>query len=244
MYYLLSNLFILIFLSHNLLAEEYWRPPIIGMQETERVKEGELFSSWRGSFLGADHPSVFVYLSKLAVKHYNIAQNEELLENYKITLENFSESLLTKNPNVVKQGEVKKNKDFLYTFYLNDCFALIINSPSGIIMLHGQPIEHPGFKDDLKKAKKILSTYTGDTYLISHESKNLIKKFNSARDFNVIYKPQNLIGSIKALKEDANFYIKGEFHPNEGVSLTTYDKLIAYFPWGPMSPLKFEKYKQ
>ena len=36
-------------------------------------------------FLGADYASVYVYLSKLAVKHYDIAQNEELFENYKIT---------------------------------------------------------------------------------------------------------------------------------------------------------------
>ena len=144
----------------------------------------------------------------------------------------------------MKQGEYKKNKNILYTFYLNYCFALIINNSSDIIMLHGQPIGHPGFKDDLKKAKKLLSKYKGDVYLVSHEVKDLIKKFNADRDFNVVQKPEKLIASIKAYKEKSDFLIKGEFHPNDGVNYTNYDKLIAHFPWGPMSQLKFEKYKQ
>ena len=57
-------------------------------------------------------------------------------------------------------------------------------------------------------------------------------------------KHKRLIASIKAYKEKSGFLIKGEFHPNYGVDITNYDKLIAHFPWGPMSQLKFEKYKQ
>ena len=79
---------------------------------------------------------------------------------------------------------------------------------------------------------------------MSHEVKDLIKKFNSDRDFYVAHKSAELIASIKAYKEEAKFLIKGEFHPNIGVSLTNYDKLIAHYPWGPMSQLKFERYKQ
>ena len=123
-----------------------------------------------------------VYLRVLAPKGYDISLNTKLLNDYTETLEYFSSSLLQSNPNVVKQGKYKKNKDILYTFYLNYCFALIINNSSNIIMLHGQPIGHPGFKDDFKAAK-ITSKYKGDVYLVSHEVKDLIKKFNSDRDF-------------------------------------------------------------
>ena len=185
-----------------------------------------------------------VYLKVFAPEGYDISLNTKILNDYTKTLEYFSSSLLQTNPNVVKQGEYKKNKDILYTFYLNHCFALIINNSSNIIMLHGQPIGHPGFKDDLKAAKKLLSKYKGDVYLVSHEVKDLIKKFNSDRDFYVAQKPEKLIASIKAYKEKSDFLIKGEFHPKYGVNSTNYDKLIAHFPWGPMSQIKFEKYKQ
>ena len=232
----------LIFLSQNLLAEEYWRPPIVGLKETLTKKEGQLYSSWRGSFIGADFPSVFVYLSSMAVEGFDIAQNKDLLKNYKHTLEHFSESLLDNNSNVVKPGEFKKSKDFLYTFYLNHCFALIINNKENIIMLHGWG-SGKSLKDSIKIAKKLLSEYTGDVYLISNKIDDKMRELNSDRIFNVIHKPDTLIGSFKAYKEDGNFYIKGEFHPNDGVNLTIYDKLMAHYPWGPMSQLKFEKYK-
>ena len=241
---LFSNLFILTFLSYNLIADEYWRPPILGLSTLLSQKETFDLNSFYLKRENASIEGPTVYLRSLAPRGYDISLNTKYLNDYTETLEYFSSSLLQSNPNVVKQGEYKKNKDFLYTFYLNYCFALIINNSSNIIMLHGQPIGHPGFKDDLKAAKKLLSKYKGDVYLVSHEVKDLIKKFNSDRDFYVAQKPEQLIASIKAYKEKSDFLIKGEFHPNNGVYITNYDKLIAHFPWGPMSQLKFEKYKQ
>ena len=244
MIFLFSNLFILIFLSNNLIADEYWRPPIIGLSTL--LSHKETFDPNSFYLKREDTPveGPTVYLRVFAPEGYDISSNTSLLNDYTETLEYFSSSLLQSNPSVVKQGEYKKNKDSLYTFYLNYCFALIINNSSNIIMLHGQPIGHPGFMDDLKTAKKLLSKYKGDVYIVSHESKDLIKKFNSDRDFYVAQKPEKLIASIKAYKEKSDFLIKGEFHPNDGVNYTNYDKLIAHFPWGPMSQLKFEKYKK
>jgi len=73
---------------------------------------------------------------------------------------------------------------------------------------------------------------------------DLIKEFNSDRVFNIIEKPKELIGSFKAYKEESGFHINGEFHSNFGVLISNYDKLLAHFPWGPMSPLKFQKQNQ
>ena len=238
MIYLFSNVFILIFLSYNLIADEYWRPPIIGLNTLLSQKETYDSNSF---YLKRENTTVqgpTVYLKVFAPKGYDISSNTTLRNDYTLTLEYFSSSLLQSNPNVVKQGEYKKNKDILYTFYLNYCFALIINNSSNIIMLHGQPIGHPGFKDDLKAAKKLLSKYKGDVYIVSHEVKDLIKKFNSDRDFYVAQKPEQLIASIKAYKEKSDFLIKGEFHPYNGIYASNYDKLMAHFPWGAFEPIK------
>ena len=109
-------------------------------------------------------------------------------------------------------------------------------------MLHGWDGGH-GHKKSIKKAKELLSKYRGDVYLISNELENLIKKLNSDRVFHIIKKPEILIGSFKAYKKKSDFSIKGEFHPYNGVHASNYDKLVAHFPWGPMSKLKFVKHK-
>ena len=226
------RLILLMFLSYNLKAEEYWRPPILGLSTL--VSQQEMFDLNSFYLLKGNRYSnnLVVYLKSTAPNGYDISLNSKYLKDYFKTLEYFSSSFLGSNNNVVKQGKFKKNKDILYTFYLNDCFALIINNSTSIIMLHGHPINNSEFKKDLKIAKKLLSKYKGDVYLISHEVKDLIKKFNSDRDFYIARKPQELIASIKAYKEESEFLIKGEFHPNNGVTASHYDKLIAHFPWG------------
>jgi len=233
------------FYSYQLMAEEYWRPPIIGLKSLLKEQGPEEFFNRNLQFLGAEQfTSVTVYLTALGKQGFDISQHNDYFLDFQNSAEYFSNSILRNNPHVVKQTEYKKNRKFLYTFYLNNCFALIINNKNNIIMLHGQPTNHPDFKADLKKAKKLLSTYKGDVYLISHQNEDLIARFRSDREFNIANKPENLIASLKASKEGKKFEIRGEFHTNKGVKISNYDKLMAHHPWGPMSPIKFKKYKK
>lgn len=227
-------------LSFKIKSEEYWRPPIVGLKDL--LSKEKFFNSNLHYLAQKDFTSVTVFLKKLGKLGYDITESSEYINEYYNDLEYISDAILHKNSHVVKQGEYKRSKDFLYTFYLNYCFALIINNTKNIIMLHGHPIGHPRFTDDLKKAKKILAKYKGDTYLISHQNKVLIREFKSDRTFLIANKPEHLIATLKAVKKNGNFEIKGEFHPNIGVKLSNYDKFIAHQPWGPMSTLKFNEY--
>ena len=162
MIYLLSNLFILIFLSYNLIADEYWRPPILGLSTLLSQKETfDLNKLYLKRPKNTPVEGPIVYLRVFAPKGFDVSSNITLYNDYTETLEKFSSSILESNPHVVKQGEFKKNKDSLYTFYLNNCFALIINNSSNIIMLHGQPTGHPGFMDDFKKQKNCFLNIKG-----------------------------------------------------------------------------------
>ena len=76
-------LILLIFLSHNLMADEYWRPPIIGLSEL--MSNDEYFDR-HSAFLGADNPSVVVYLTALGKQGYELTNNKNLYFNYLTTL--------------------------------------------------------------------------------------------------------------------------------------------------------------
>ena len=108
MIYLFSNLFILIFLSYNLIAEEYWRPPILGMRTLLNQKETFDLSSFylkRMQDVSVEGPTV--YLRAIAPKGYDVSLNTILLKDYIETLEYFSSYLIENNPIVVKQGKFK-----------------------------------------------------------------------------------------------------------------------------------------
>ena len=224
------SLFLL--LNSNLSSDVYWRTPIIGLDNLINKETINLNSS------NISIGKVTVFLAKKIDKKGLILDNKNYID-YLNTLDIYAQSILGSSQNVVKQGSIKTHPSFLYTFYLNYCYALIINNETNIIMLHGQPIGHPGFENDLKEAKRILSKYSGEIYLISHQNEQLLEKFNSERKFNLFHKHESLIASIKAFKENEKFFIKAEFHPNTGVTMTNYDKLIANKPWGPLSVIDF-----
>ena len=174
----------------------------------------------------------------------SVALSKEEYTPYFYLLETFGEFMLNRDSrevqHVLAQGEMKSSDDILLTFYLNNCFALIVNTEDRVYMLHGRPTDHPAFPEDVKRIREELSSLEGEFYLISHQVFDLIKYLPKDKKLYIHRKIKNLINTVKVTKIGKELKIEAEFHPNAWVDRTNFEKFLAYMPWGPLGPVTFK----
>ena len=142
-----KNIFILLlFFCFNLTAGEYWRPPMMGLHSLKKNQD-DRYSGFLGSTL-----DVTIFFKSLDNKGFNLQKHRKVRDKYLAALELSVDTLFAESEYVVKEGEVKAHKEKIFTFYLNYCYALIIDSKDKIVMHHGYSTNRPNFeKMPLKK---------------------------------------------------------------------------------------------
>jgi len=166
---------------------------------------------------------------------------------YGMLREFWASSFLGNNLAFVVKGDndLKFSKDVLYTFFINNCAAVIVDRPDGFFLGHGYPVTNPrdsafqAFREKLHQTTR----WAGDIYIIANDPKMVANGFPPHRTYKLYVKPETSIASIKAVKENGALKVMAEFHPSAGVNSSAYDKLVAMMPWGELvHELKFEDY--
>ena len=156
-----------------------------------------------------------------------------------LDLELWASSMIEDPPKVVEVGEIKSSDHELYTFFVNFCTVLIIDTREQFYMAHVYPAESPGFKSNINAIKEFL-TLDGDIYIISNNPLSLSDFLPRNRIIYIYDKPAHSIATVKATKLNGEkVSIKTECHSNVFPNNTR--KLIAMAPWKSLKPVCFKE---
>lgn len=153
-------------------------------------------------------------------------------------MEVWANSMMGESPEVVKTGDMKWSRNLLYTFFVNNCSAVIIDTNDSFCLAHLFPATHPHFKPTAELVRKQFKPGAA-IYVISNDPLSLVPLLPANQIINIYEKPVHSVASIRAAKVNGErVSIDAEFHPN--VFKNNMDKLIIMSPWSPLKPLTFK----